>query len=266
MFRLFLTVIVALSPLAARQSWHASTVIAVHNYDSLVIGADSRTSVTMSSGLSAPVDTACKIIPIGRYIFAYTGFPKLCTDNGPGGCWDALEHAREAVRLALPFSQTVQYFADRASESFLEKLQQLGTGHDPLVPLLVTFHAGVNALFGGTEHDSLGLYFVTFTIRSYDSVRNTFTLDRRLRRIFSEQTILPHYHLLGHIDSLQAFEKSTNMSVYFYRNGYSAGIADLIERQSRKTPESVGGDIDIVRMSRGGSIHWIRRKRICPGE
>lgn len=256
-------ILLLVSPSSARQADYGSTVIAVHNYDSLVIGADSRTSITKNSGLSVPVDTACKIFQLGRYIFAYTGFPRLCTE---GGCWDALEYARDAVRLSLPFSEVVEDFADRASASFLGKLQMLGADHDPLVPLLVQLHAGVNALFAGTEHDSLGVYVVTFSIRSYDSVMNSFKLDRQLRRSFSEETILPHYHFLGHIDSLKTMEETTNMSVFFYRKGYAAGIIDLIKRQSRKTPQSVGGDIDIVGMRRGGSIEWIRRKEHCSDE
>ncbi|HUN64761.1 MAG TPA: hypothetical protein VMW43_01575 [Bacteroidota bacterium] len=249
--------------LAARQAVSGSTVIAVHNFDSLVIGADSRISVRTGDSLLAPVDTACKVVTLGRYIFAYTGFPRLCAGSDEEDCWDALAYAREAAERSLPMSGAAEYFVRQASDAFLAILGRLGEKHDPLIPVLVSVHAGIDAVFAGLENDSLGLVFVTVTIRSYNRETNSFQLDRTILRWFAGERPLPQYHYFGHIDAIRKEAGNQNLGVWFYQKGYVKGIRELIAQQARSTPSEVGGDIDLVLLRRNGSVEWISRKERC---
>jgi hypothetical protein len=211
---------------------HGTAVILVLRDTVAYMGADGRTIVPNSN---QRVDTCCKIITCGNTMIGVSGI----------GRFDSVQ------TVELLKNMMRQYPADHVLQNILRSDQKWKQ---------ILEHIKIDTVPASTVHfNFLGC---EYTEGSFYSVRVEYCLGDSgpVPKIWRFTNIAPAILFEGYWDSIIA--KYGTDTVYMNTTNPIVLIKNLIGIEAAKHPDEVGGDIDIVELTRNG-IRWIQRKPQC---
>jgi hypothetical protein len=218
--------------------------VAFFRHDTITVGIESRISV--SNGTTA--DTACKITATNGVIFASVGV--LFHDN-----FSVVEKAREILKMQIETENKI-------------------------------------ALFDSIIYSKLSLWLVLTDICSIPGIRvDNYTINSMFCT-FANQSPITHRRIFiprcnngfPYVDTVfeslnvqsiacYPFGRGDGEALIFIKNRFTVDflvdaspkeiITRIIQHQSLMDNDHIGGDINIVQLTKNGEITWIQKKPSC---
>ena len=220
------------SVLASPAPTEASTIIGYVSraLDAIFIAADSRFSGDTQA--VTDVDSACKIHVYDGLIFAATG--EFLVQRA-GRTIFSLESL-----IPLLHSQGAGDTHRRRVDRFTQKLMDAFSEAEAEPEFRAAGGSGLASIFGFVEDGRPILVF-----RQYpDGVDQTIDFSSRRPTMFGEIAAIQHETIDQEVD-------------------LPSRLTEIISLQARATPLSVGGPVDIIRLTTDGA-EWLQRKPECP--
>jgi len=227
---------------------YGSAAVAVIREDTIVVAADSR---TITDGNINP-DTACKITVVNNVVFAATGLLK-----GNRNAFDIVDYARSVLEGSARTPYKLDTFQEGVSK-LLSSWMDIPEDRDSL---------RVSPYFRYSH--SIHCMFCFFSKGKPVVVAYTFSpaLDRnrfKIGGIYDAGARKPGEILwIGATEQTDSVLKNDRaFSELIHQLDAVAAARVLIQKQMQFTPRIVGGDVDIVLITRR-SAKWIQRKQNC---
>jgi 20S proteasome alpha/beta subunit len=239
----FTICLVAASTVSAR----GSTVLAVLLGDEIIMAGDSRAEVNIGRKAAARADDACKVFVVGRYVFGFTGMAGDATDH-----FDPRQRVVEILRRhQSSVEEAANAVADRLYDEYLFALDRLrrqnpqGYARKAANPIVASVVLG--AIEGGRP--------------------KAMTIDVLVRG--NKPPVPASYSARGIIssgerDAIQGDVDDLMKGPSLKSADAIAHVTALIAKQAQHTG-SVGGDVDVVRLTKNGA-QWHAIKQGCPRE
>ena len=244
---------------------HGTTVIAICNFDSVTIGADSRkTSVSIDGSIVTP-DTACKVFSSQNFILGITGIAKGRMSPTSDTCFDLATVFRYFSNRDTSLTLLAKDCYENMCSVFVRFLSIGVQTREPficsaLLDSTLCHQLGLEFLIAGIIHDSIALCHAEFNVEAYDPITHSLYYHYVPLQFFCpSRDSLPEFLPIGHIDSILPLDLRRLISEV----GFTSATNMFITAQAHKRPDAVGGSIDIVKLYRDGRVSWIQRKKNC---
>ncbi len=251
--------------LSFSSSAFATSIVAVMNNDEIVIGADSKSTLTPTGGRgkSDPESiTKCKIVQAGNLFFASAGSAGL-GPIGAGGAVDREFDIKETIARGLLVRGGIDEKVRNLEKALVADLSRVAekARQDNFAFFLERF---VNqpvhtVIVGGLDNGELVLRVRTFRLIVSPSGSLSFEIERfdcpgdcrsSFIAIFEGQTEAIRNYLQDHVLFLHFADPIT-------------AVRDLVKLEIATDPSSVGPPVDILRLTKK-SVKWVQRKPLCP--
>ncbi len=240
----------------------ATSIVAVRNSDEIVIGADSKTTLTLVQSGGQTSLTKCKIVQAGDLFFASAGSAGIGPAGLPGNISPEFD-LKETIAAELRGDGTMKEKVDRLEKVLVADLTRIAEKvkqDNPSFFLQKFVNAPVHTVIvGGTDKGELVLMVRTFSLisspfRPLSFVVGRFTCPGDCRGPFV--TIFE-----GRTEEIKEYLQQHELFLH-YADPVTA-VRDLVGIEVEKDPSSVGPPIDILRLTRKGA-EWVQRKPLCP--
>ena len=220
-------------------SFSQTCIIAKKTKDAIYLGSDSRflrTSTVIKNGTySIDTGSMCKIFSNGIYNFALSGHYLEESKN----------EIIKAVNNGGSFRKVIQEYSDSFREWLQLHLGELSRNMpiDSFESHIQKNYIYANAIFWGTDSDSLFLAMPYFTVR----------IDTNKRVLFVD-SFLAENHVLyaGHFfNIINKIEKET------WRRNIPKTIKSLISIEIKANEFEVGGQIHLIKFTNKKGLEWI---------
>jgi hypothetical protein len=260
--RSIIGIVVLLS--VASSSAFATSIVAVKNNDEIVIGADSKTTLTsVETGAAGPEEiTKCKIVQEGDLFFASAGSAGIGPAGLPGDVdreFDLKEIIAEGLRGNGSIADKVGNL-ERLLVANLTRMAEEVRQDNPAFFLGKFVKSPVHTVIvGGRDNGELVLMVRTFRLIISPSGSLSFSVGRfacpgdcrvPFITIFEGRTMAIRKYLQQH-------------ELFLYYADPVTAVRHLVGLEISKEPSSVGPPVDILRLTRKGA-EWIQRKALCP--
>ncbi len=231
----------------------ATTIVAVKTKNTIVVGADSKTTDTFGNSRER---LACKIVSAGGVVFAYAGFAR---DTRTGFNTPAIV----SESLAQNSKQTVASKTELLTKTLIERLNielpQLKQNDFVTYREKIEGKVFLRILIAGFEKKKPVLLVRQFRlgILSDGSVGVIVSNDNCDAKCKGKNVT----RFLGETDAIDGLPEETKD---FWKQGLVAGVRKLVEIEIAARDDYVGPPIDIVSMTSKGT-DWIQRKPQCDG-
>jgi hypothetical protein len=242
----------------------ATSIVAVKNNDEIVIGADSKTTLTsVGTGAAGPAEiTKCKIVQEGDLFFASAGSAGIGPAGLPGDVdreFDLKEIIAEGLRGNGSIADKVGNL-ERLLVANLTRMAEKVRQDNPAFFLAKFVKSPVHTVIvGGRDNGELVLMVRTFRLITSPSGSLSFAVGRfacpgdcqvPFITIFEGRTMAIRKYLQQH-------------ELFLYYADPVTAVRHLVGLEISKEPSSVGPPVDILRLTRKGA-EWIQRKALCP--
>lgn len=242
----------------------ATSIVAVRNNNEIVIGADSKTSLTpMLNSVGDPKSIAkCKIVQVGNIFFASAGFAGIGTEKFPGNI-DPEFNLEEIIVNALKGKWSIADKLNNLEKILVANLSQIAEkarleNAAFFVDRFVKYPM-YSIIVAGSDNEELILMARTFKLIISPSGSLTFDIRRFDCPGDCEESFITIF--AGRTEAIRKFLHE-NEGFLFHTDAATA-IRNLVELEISKDPSFVGPPIDILRLTRKGA-EWIKRKSLCP--
>ncbi|MBI1766165.1 MAG: hypothetical protein HYR56_32580 [Acidobacteria bacterium] len=230
-------------------SYGQTCIVAKRTSTEVVIAADSAASVTTitpnadgSVTKTRSNKTACKIRTAKGAFIAIAGF------WGGSETGDLYAVAIKAANDGRTLKEKATIFASRLREPLKKDLEKIRTTDIQYYTEKYVGHA-VQSIFVGIENGVPTIVYQGF---------KTINLPTQPVRIKPIQ-VITNGLIIGHQEAVSRYLDDT---MFWGKWGLVSGCRKLIEIQSTATPDDVGGEIRILRITKTGN-QWIEGKKGC---
>jgi len=241
----------------------ATSVVAIRNDDEIVIGADSKTTLTPVSGAGKPESIAkCKIVQTEDLFFASAGSAGIGQAELRGHA-DPEYNIKDVIAQGLRGNGNIAERVGNLERVLVANLTQIAekVRQDNAAFFLERFVKNPvhTVIIVGLDDGKLVLMVRTFRLiispsgsLSFEIGRFTCPGDCRTSfiTIFEGQTGAIRNYLQDH-------------ALFLYFADPVAAVRDLVELEISKDPSSVGPPVDILRLTKKGA-EWVQKKPLCP--
>ena len=241
----------------------ATSVVAVRNDDEIVIGADSKTTLTPVSGAGKPESIAkCKIVQTGDLFFASAGSAGIGQAELRGYA-DPEYNMKDVIAQGLRGNGNIAERVGNLERVLVANLTQIAekVRQDNAAFFLERFVKNPvhTVIIVGPDDGELVLMVRTFRLIISPSGSLSFQIGRfacpgdcrtSFITIFEGQTGAIRNYLQDH-------------ALFLYFADPVAAVRDLVELEISKDPSSVGPPVDILRLTKKGA-EWVQKKPLCP--
>ncbi len=242
----------------------ATSIVAVMNNDEIVIGADSKSTLTLAGGGKGDPEsiTKCKIVQAGDLFFASAGSAGLGS-IGAGGAVDREFDIKETIARGLQVRGGIDEKVRNLEKVLAADLARVAekARQDNFAFFLRRFARQPvhTVIIGGLDNGELVLRVRTFRPIISPSGSLSFDIGRYacpgdcqspFITIFEGQTEAIRNYLQDHVLFLHFVDPIT-------------AVRDLVKLEIATDPSSVGPPVDILRLTKNG-VKWVQRKPLCP--
>jgi hypothetical protein len=257
---LTLTVSLLLLPSSA----FATSIVAVRNNDEIVIGADSKTTLTqVYENVREPEGVVkCKIVQAGRLFFASAGSAGI----GPvalRGHIDPEFNVKELIARGLGGEGKIGEKVRRLEKVIVLNLTQIAEKVRQDNPAFffqrfVSYPAHT-IIIAGLEDEKLILMVRTFRLVVEPSGSFSFEIGRFACPGDCRESFITIFE--GRTEAIRRYLHGNENFLYY--TDPAVAVRDLVEMEISDDPSAVGPPVDILRLTRRGA-EWIQRKSLCP--
>ncbi len=239
----------------------ATSIVAVRSNDEIVIGADSKTTLT-SAGSGAGNIAKCKIVQAGNLFFASAGYAGIGPAEFPVAV-DPEFDLKEIIAKGLRGNGMIGDKVDRLEKVVVANLARIAeeARQDNAAFFAARFlnHPAYTIMVGGIEQGELILIVRTFKLIMSPSGSLSFEIgrfecpgdcDRPIITIMEGRTEAIRKYLRQHV-------------LFLYYADPITAVRDLVGLEIEDDPSFVGPPIDILRLTKKGA-EWVQRKPFCP--
>jgi hypothetical protein len=248
----------------ASSSAFATSIVAVRDSDEIVIGADSKTTLTpagTSVGQAGSIPK-CKIVQAGNLFFASAGYAGI----GQAGFPDTIDPEFDLKEIITEELQGDGSVADKMED--LEKVLVANLTRiaekarkDNTAFFLTRFvrHPVHTIIVGGLDNGELVLMVRTFRLVISPSGALSFGIGRFSCPGDCQESTTTIFE--GRTEAIRNYLEQHKLFLYFADP--VTAVRDLVGLEISEDPSFVGPPIDILRLTRKG-VEWIQRKPLCP--
>jgi hypothetical protein len=232
----------------------ATSIVCLRSPDSVVIAADSMTTIRTKDATTAGA-TECKILRAGRFFFTLSGFYR-----DPARNYDAIRSVRGALGGELPFGESADLVVSELTRTLTAELKTLQS-EAPAAFRGMKERGGtlLNILLAGNQNGIAQVSLMKFQLQIPASGAVTLAVERsacpgdcnpqNVKAFYLSDTRPIEVYLgQGHQVDWRSPEKTARF------------LVDLVIAAG--TP-GVASPIDVLRIDKAGA-HWIERKELCP--
>jgi hypothetical protein len=281
---------VAVTPLAMGQVKIGTTLIVGYSKDKVIMAADSR--VTHLDGRVE--DDQCKIITLGnKLLFGTVGIEGFRSKTALIHSWEAVDEARrafaqESVRRSGSIEMMSAYWARSIQGDLAEQVQY---NPEAAIHSIETYGSVlIYGIFAGRNPDGNLTSFVVMVSceNKVDQIPCSADLIRKNQARLTVQKIdFPEpeprvkFEAFGVSSTFLKFENSPEqLSAGDLKVWNSVPLRSAIKDPDAKRAvkfidmtilrdplkEGVGGDVDVVKLTRSDGVTWLHRKQNCPAD
>lgn len=228
-------------------SAHGSTVLAVLLTDEIVMAGDSRVQADTGREVVAQTDDECKVFVVGRYVFGFTG---MAGDSS--GQLDPRKRVIDILRKhQTSVDEAANAVADQLYDDYLFALDRLHRANRQVYARKAARPIIASVVLGAIEGGRPKAMTIDFLVRARKPpVPASYTT----RGIISS----------GERDAIQGDVDDLMKGPSLKTDAAIDQTTRLIAKQAQHT-SSVGGDVDVVRLTKSGA-QWHALKRGCNQE
>jgi hypothetical protein len=248
----------------ASSSTFATSIVAVKDSDAIVIGADSKTTLT-SAGSSvgeAGSIPKCKIVQAGNLFFASAGYAGISRAGVPGNV-DPEFDLREIITRELQGNGSIGDKMGDLEKMLVANLTRVAekARKDNAAFFLTRFvrHPVYTIIVGGLDNGELVLMVRTFRLVISPSGALSFGIGRFSCPGDCQESAATIFE--GRTEAIRNYLEQHKLFLYFADP--VTAVRDLVGLEISEDPSFVGPPIDILRLTRKG-VEWIQRKPLCP--
>ncbi len=242
----------------------ATSIVAVRNNDEIVIGADSKTTLTpVCSGVEYPQRIAkCKIVQAGEIFFASAGSAGIGPAKFPGNI-DPEFNLKELIAKALEGEGSLAEKVDHLEKILVVNLSQIAERarqeNAAFFMERLAQYPIHSVIIAGLDNEQLVVMARTFRL----SISPSGSLSFDIRRFACPGDCQSSFItiLSGQTEAMRKYLQE-NEYFWLYTDATTA-VRHLIELEISRDPSLAGPPIDILRLTRRGA-EWIKRKSLCP--
>lgn len=242
----------------------ATSIVAVRDSDEIVIGADSKTTLTPTgsgAGGSGSI-VRCKIVQAGDLFFASAGAAGL----GPAGLSGDVDPDFDLKAIIAEGLRGDGGIADKVSN--MEKLlvtnlariaEEARKDNAGFLMERFTKSPAHTIIVGGLENGEPVLMVRTFRMVISPSGSRSFVIGRFDCPGDCQASFITIFE--GRTEAIRKYLKEHRLFLH-YADPVTA-VRDLVGIEISKDPSSVGPPVDILRLTKKGA-EWIQKKPLCP--
>jgi hypothetical protein len=242
----------------------ATSIVAVRNNDEVVIGADSKTTLTREGGATGDAGSIskCKIIQAGNLFFASAGYAGIGPTEFPGDIdpgFNLEKIVTEGLRGNGGIAEKMSSL-EKAIVANLSRIANEAKRNNPAF-FVTRFleHPPYTIMVTGLDHGELVLMVRKFRLITSPSGSVSFDIGRFDCPGNCEE---PSVTVLeGRSGAIRKYLQQHVLFLY-YADPITA-VRNLVGLEIEEDPSSVGPPIDILRLTRKGA-EWIQKKPLCP--
>ncbi len=260
--RNFLTICIVLFLISS--SAFATSIVAVRNNDEIVIGADSKTTLTPVSDGAGKVGSIekCKIVQTGSLFFASAGSAGIGQVAFHGNV-DPEFNVKEVIAKELGGQARITAKIANLEKILVANLTRIA--EETRQENTVFFHQRFikypmhTIIIVGSDNGELVLMVRTFRL----ILSRSGTISFEIRRFDCPGDCQESFTTVFG-GRTEAIRKYLQENEYFlpYTDPVTA-VRELVELEISKDPSFVGPPVDILRLTRNGA-EWVQRKSLCP--
>jgi hypothetical protein len=242
----------------------ATSIVAVKDSDVIVIGADSKTTLT-SAGSSvgeAGSIAKCKIVQAGNLFFASAGYAGISRAGFPGNV-DPEFDLKAIIARELQGEGSIADKMGNLEKVLVVNLTQIAekAKKDNAAFFLSRFvrHPVYTIIVGGLDNGELVLMVRTFRLVISPSGALSFGIGRFSCPGDCQESATTIFE--GRTGAIRNYLEHHKLFLYFADP--VTAVRDLVGLEISEDPSFVGPPIDILRLTRRG-VEWIQRKPLCP--
>jgi hypothetical protein len=241
----------------------ATSVVAVRNDDEIVIGADSKTTLTAIGEPGEPESVPkCKIVQTGSLFFASAGSAGV----GPavhGGDFEPELDLKKTIAEGLLGDGGIDERVRNLEKVLVSDLTRIAeeARQENTAFFLQRFvrHPVHTVIVGGLQDGEPVLIVRTFRLIVSPSGSLSFEIGRFSCPGDCRTSFITIFE--GQTEAIRDYLQDHGLFLYFADP--VTAVRDLVELEISKDPSSVGPPVDILRLTKKGA-EWIQRKPLCP--
>jgi hypothetical protein len=242
----------------------ATSVVAVRSDDEIVIGADSKTTLTLPGERTGGPEsiTKCKIVQSGTLFFASAGSAGI----GPAGPEDNADpelDLKQTIAACLLGNGGIAEKVRNLEKFLVADLTRVAeeARRDNPVFFLKRFvrHPVHTVIVGGLDNGELVLMVRSFRLIVSPSGSLSFEIGRFACPGDCRTSFITIFE--GQTEAIRNYLQDHELFLFF-ADPVSA-VRNLVELEISKDPSSVGPPVDILRLTRKGA-EWVQKKPLCP--
>jgi hypothetical protein len=242
----------------------ATSIVAVRNNDEIVIGADSKTTLTsVGSGVGELGSiTKCKIVQAGNLFFASAGIAGAGPAELPGDVdpdFDLKEIIAEGLRGSGRIGDKVRNMEKLLVANLTLMAEEARQDNAAFFLARFVKHPAHTIIVGGFDDGELVLMIRTFSLIISPTGSLSFEIGRFACPGDCQKPIITI--LEGQTEAIRKYLQQHKLFMY-YADPVTA-VRDLVGLEISDDPSFVGPPIDILRLTKKG-VEWIQRKPLCP--
>jgi hypothetical protein len=242
----------------------ATSIVAVRNNDEIVIGADSKTTLTqVYDSVPEPQGVVkCKIVQAGGLFFASAGSAGIGRIT-LGGYVEPEFDVKELVARGLSGEGKIREKVGGLEKLLVLNLTQLAEKirrDNPAFFMQRFLKNPVHTIIiAGLEDEKLVLMVRTFRLVVQPSGSLSFEVGRFTCPGDCRESFVTIFE--GQTDAIRKYLRGNENFLYY--TDPAVAVRDLVEMEISDDPSSVGPPVDILRLTRRGA-EWIQKKSLCP--
>ncbi|HAM50308.1 MAG TPA: hypothetical protein DCP92_06290 [Nitrospiraceae bacterium] len=241
----------------------ATSIVAIRNNDEIVIGADSKTTLTqMSDSVGEQGSVAkCKIVQAGNFFFASAGSAGIGPLESSGNL-DPEFNLKEVIAKGLRGNARIADKVKNLEKILVGNLSQIAekARQDNAAFFIERFvdHTIHTFIIAGVDNDQLVLLVRTFKLIISPSGSLSFEIGRFTCPGDCDSPFITLFE--GQTEAIRTY---LQVNRYFlYRTDPITAVRSLVDLEISANPSFVGPPVDILRITRTGT-EWIQRKSLC---
>jgi hypothetical protein len=242
----------------------ATSIVAVRNNDEVVIGADSKTTLTREGGETGNAGSIakCKIIQAGNLFFASAGYAGIGPAEFPGDIDPGFD-LEKIVTEGLGGSGAIGEKMSSLEKAIVANLSRIANEarRDNPAFFVTRFlkHPPYTIMVAGLDHGELVLMVRKFRLITSPSGSVSFDIGRFDCPGNCEDPSITV--LEGRSAAIRKYLQQHVLFLY-YADPITA-VRNLVGLEIEEDPSVVGPPIDILLLTKKGA-KWIQRKPLCP--
>jgi hypothetical protein len=242
----------------------ATSIVAVKDGDVIVIGADSKTTLTSEANAvgEAGSISKCKIVQAGNLFFASAGYGGIGRTGSPCGV-DPEYDLKDIITGELRGNGSISDKMGNLEKVLGATLTRIAekARKDNAAFFLTGFakHFVYTIIVGGLDNGELILLARTFRLVIAPSGALTFGIGRFSCPGDCQESSATIFE--GRTEAIRNYLEQHKLFLYFADP--VTAVRDLVGLEISEDPSFVGPPIDILRLTRRG-VEWIQKKPLCP--